>query len=241
LVRLVDILFLRHIVIGLSPVAKVPASMRPNELDGKSLTPRVLDNQPLSADSVAVSQFHGGDLAMSWYLIRYKEWKLITYGTGQEVPPQLFNLTQDPGEMTNLQSDYPEVVAQLDAMLKQQIDYPGVSLDVARYNQVRGSRQRWIGSDIASRTWGAGGSTALALVGTQHCRGGSLGRSRGQSEVLQVAVTMAVADVICPLGTPLPPGMLLMIGSTVNPRFLPAEARWCGPSQSKRRADSDLG
>eukprot|EP00730_Choanoeca_flexa_P004681 TRINITY_DN11771_c0_g1_i1.p1 TRINITY_DN11771_c0_g1~~TRINITY_DN11771_c0_g1_i1.p1 ORF type:complete len:182 (+),score=28.07 TRINITY_DN11771_c0_g1_i1:807-1352(+) len=68
-------------------LAGVPSSMLPSELDGKSLVPRVLHGQPLSANSSAISQFHGGDLAMSWYFIRNKEWKLITYGTGREVPP----------------------------------------------------------------------------------------------------------------------------------------------------------
>lgn len=86
-------------------------------------------------DNVAWAQFHGADITMSWYLVRQGDFKLITWGTGSEVRPLLFNLTADPGEMHDLAGQLPQEVARLEALLKQEIDYPSVSQTVADYNQ----------------------------------------------------------------------------------------------------------
>ncbi|EDQ84361.1 uncharacterized protein MONBRDRAFT_34742 [Monosiga brevicollis MX1] len=123
---------------------QVPASMRPEGLDGISLVPRVVEQKPLANTSFAISQFHGADLGMSWYLIRYQNWKLVTYGTGQEVAPQLFDMVNDPGETHDVHAQHPDLVAQLDALLRSRIDYPSVSLDVATYNLAMG--KWWINS-----------------------------------------------------------------------------------------------
>ena len=39
-------------------------------------------------DSV-ISQFHGENLVMSWYMIRRGEMKYVVWGTGEQHPPQL--------------------------------------------------------------------------------------------------------------------------------------------------------
>ena len=39
---------------------------------------------------------------MSWFAVTDGTYKLVQYGTGSEVPPQLFNLSADPGEMVNM-------------------------------------------------------------------------------------------------------------------------------------------
>jgi len=71
---------------------------------------------------------------MSWYLVRQGDFKLITWGTGTEVRPLLFNMTADPGEMHDLAASMPDVVTRLTALLRQQIDFPSVSQTVADYN-----------------------------------------------------------------------------------------------------------
>ena len=89
------------------------------------------------------SQFHGCNLAMSWFLIVQivgtSAIKYIVWGTGAEVPNQMFNLTSDPGEFHNLLDGHPsphvlQVASTLATNLKATIDYPKVAQDVAQYN-----------------------------------------------------------------------------------------------------------
>lgn len=108
--------------------------------DGTSLVP-FLSADPGAAASakhpaVAVCQFHGENLIMSWYMVREGEMKYVVWGTGKEHDPQLFNLTADPDEETNLAltPGGAAEVTRLDALLRQHIDYPAVSIDVAQYN-----------------------------------------------------------------------------------------------------------
>eukprot|EP00934_Nitzschia_sp_Nitz4_P002988 Nitzschia sp. Nitz4//scaffold403_size10707//3459//5456//NITZ4_009062-RA/size10707-processed-gene-0.7-mRNA-1//-1//CDS//3329551083//2978//frame0 len=170
-------------------------------LDGTSLVP-YLDaatearfendnsrNRPLSTfvpsanhtPPYVVSQYHGDDSPMSWFLIveshpcvnqelrsetlemdnptaststlstsamsrslnketheatRNCTYKLIVWGTGQEVPTQLFDLTNDPDEMDNLFEDtrYLHIVEKMDDHLNQIVDYRSVATTVAQYN-----------------------------------------------------------------------------------------------------------
>merc|ERR1719206_1333294 len=55
----------------------------------------VLGDRP----NYAMSQFHGDEIHLSWFLLREDEWKYVVYGSGKEVPPRLFNLVADPLEM----------------------------------------------------------------------------------------------------------------------------------------------
>lgn len=80
-----------------------------------------------------VSQNHDEDISMSWTFVSNGTHKLIQYGTGTEVPPQLFDLTADAHEMVNLAPSAPSAVAALDAQLRSAIDYPSVARDVAQY------------------------------------------------------------------------------------------------------------
>ena len=132
-------------------------------LDGKSLTPFMavdsdaettalaLDATPSGRPDFVVSQFHGDNIAMSWYLV-VKEgvampapaeagstttYKLIVWGTGKEVPSLLFDLVNDPMENTNLIKDeagltkYAGIVSTLEQNLRSVVDYPTLSLEVA--------------------------------------------------------------------------------------------------------------
>ena len=62
---------------------------------------------------------------MSWFMIRRGEMKLVQWGSGEQHPPQLFNLTADPDEWHNLalktspeHAHYAPLLADLDALLK---------------------------------------------------------------------------------------------------------------------------
>ena len=60
-------------------------------VDGHSLVPLLEHGDAASGgypDSV-ISQFHGENLVMSWYMIRRAEMKYVVWGTGTQHPPQL--------------------------------------------------------------------------------------------------------------------------------------------------------
>ena len=61
---------------------------------------------------------------------RYTVW-----GSGAEHPPQLFNLTADPDEATSVHARdarHAALADELDALLRRSIDYPNVSMAVAK-------------------------------------------------------------------------------------------------------------
>ena len=85
---------------------------------------------------VILLYFSDTDQSMSWFAVVNGSHKLVQYGTGLEVPPQLFDLCADPGEMTNLfnTSDAARAAeAALDAALRTVVDYPAVAQDIAEY------------------------------------------------------------------------------------------------------------
>jgi len=129
-------------------------SADPAAVDGTSLVQLMRHGDAAAASHPAhvVSQHHGENLAMSWYMVRRGEMKYVVWGTGEQHEPQLFNLTSDPDEWTNLArgvgaiergtgrharaDTHPHgaLVAELDALLRSEIDYPAVTRDVAAYN-----------------------------------------------------------------------------------------------------------
>jgi len=128
-------------------LAGIPRNKYPSlekYLDGSSLLSffKGIDNHR----EFVTSQFHGDNLAMSWFLVRSVRFKLVVYGTGSEISPQLFDLENDPGEMndlcgdsrglkcTNASDETRNIYASLETVLWSIIDYPSVSLDVAEYN-----------------------------------------------------------------------------------------------------------
>lgn len=116
-------------------LALVPASARPSVLQGESLAPFLKPTPagPRQRPFNAI-QFHGCDIAMSWFSIVDGTYKYTVYGTGEQHPPQLFNLLTDPGENTDLSATEPDTVARLDKLIRTVIDYPAVAKDVSAYN-----------------------------------------------------------------------------------------------------------
>jgi len=117
-------------------ISDITAADKPTYLDGYSLLPWVAPVPNVSRPSYVVSQFHGCNIAMSWFMIRQGDFKLVVYGTGGDVPHQLFHLPTDPNEMHNLwlNKAYSEVSKVLEGELRRWVDYPTVAMDVATYN-----------------------------------------------------------------------------------------------------------
>lgn len=123
----------------------------PHALDGYSLVPFLHNEkkkQQQDRPNFVVSQYHGDDVAMSWFMIveaiGQVAMKLIVWGTGEEHAHQLFDLTNDPDELNDLIHDasYAGIVDQLDRNLRSVVDYPAVAIEVAQYN--RDSMMQWI-------------------------------------------------------------------------------------------------
>merc|ERR550537_1377376 len=88
--------------------AGVPKAKWPT-LDGAPMQPVLADQEQhlkdgqvwVTADErpdFVVSQFHGDNIAMSWFMIVRGGFKLVVWGTGKEHPHQLFDLVNDPAE-----------------------------------------------------------------------------------------------------------------------------------------------
>ena len=102
-----------------------------------------------------VSQFHGDNIAMSWFIIvkqvsPTQTYKLIIWGTGAEVPSLLFELVSDPMEDNNLiatpagATEHKDLVDSLITQLKTVVDFPTVAMNVAQYG--RDSFAGWVNS-----------------------------------------------------------------------------------------------
>ena len=117
-------------------LAGVEREDRPAGIDGASLAP-LLEGGRWDRDFV-VSQFHGDNVTMSWFLAVAKlgnaTYKYVVWGTGAEHPSRLFELGADEDENDDLAASRPDVVAALDARLRSVVDYGAVARDVARYN-----------------------------------------------------------------------------------------------------------
>ena len=131
-------------------LAGMPRSLLPLNVEGQSLLPLLQSKDATSTGGEdqwnrthIVSQFHGINIAMSWFLVVKKMsktnciYKLIQYGTGAEVSPQLFELVTDPDESINLahNSSYAGIMSELDADLRTVVSYSDVAKAVASYDK----------------------------------------------------------------------------------------------------------
>jgi len=81
-----------------------------------------------------VSQFHSNFGNTGSFMIRKGSWKYIAFGPTPpyHYPPRLFNVDQDPEELSDVVSDYPDVATNLDQLLRSIIDYPTVDAEVKK-------------------------------------------------------------------------------------------------------------
>jgi choline-sulfatase len=167
-VQLLDIFPTLAALAGVAPA--------PPYLQGHDLAPflRGAASDPSRPPFVLV-QNADEDQSMAWFAVVNGTHKLVQYGTGAEVPPQLFDLRADGGsEAANLAPAHPEAVAALDASLRSLCDYPRVALDIAAYQKQqlqfwRNSTADWrsVAASEAIRwhpAWSAAPAQALAAL-----------------------------------------------------------------------------
>jgi len=109
----------------------------PDGLDGYSLSPFLRGENPTRPDWV-FSEYHGESSATSIFMVRRGVWKYIAY---VGMPPQLFNLEDDPWEVNDLAGEYKEKVEEMELLLRSIVDYMEVYREVEEYN--RDSFRRW--------------------------------------------------------------------------------------------------
>ncbi|XP_072289736.1 arylsulfatase K isoform X2 [Eucyclogobius newberryi] len=110
----------------------------PANLSGYSLLPLMSKSKDLLKHQHPhwiFSEYHGCNANASTYMLIIGHWKYITYSDGQQVPPQLFDLSQDPEELHNVILKFPDVRAQVDKVLCSIVSYPLVSARVHQYNK----------------------------------------------------------------------------------------------------------
>ncbi|NXH22217.1 ARSK Arylsulfatase, partial [Bucco capensis] len=116
-------------------IARIPV---PQNLSGYSLMPLLrgkAESEVPPRPSWVLSEFHGCNVNSSTYMLRTGKWKYITYSDGHSVLPQLFDLSDDPDELTNVAVKFPVIVHSLDQILRSIVNYPKVSSTVQEYNK----------------------------------------------------------------------------------------------------------
>ena len=149
------------------------AAPKRHQIDGKSLLPVWRgDDSALPARSLVI-QVHRGDIPLRGRhaAIRQGRWKLVRpsgfggEGPGKDIPWQLYDLQDDPGEGTDLIERHPEVVASLrrsydawfdDVTSTRRLDEgpPLIRVGTSHEPSVVLTRQDW--RHVSGRPWGGG-------------------------------------------------------------------------------------
>ena len=99
--------------------------------EGYSLAPYLAGKAGTHPHAI-LCQNNDGFLPTGMYLWRRDQWKYVAYAG---LPPQLFDVVADPDELHDLAAQRPEMVAELDAELRERIDYPVVDAAVKEYDR----------------------------------------------------------------------------------------------------------
>ncbi|KAM9262643.1 arylsulfatase K isoform 2-T5 [Morus bassanus] len=133
-----DVVSLVDIYPTMLDIARIPV---PQNLSGYSLIPLLRGKAENEVSprgprpSWVLSEFHGCNVNSSMYMLRTGKWKYIAYSDGRSVLPQLFDLTADPDELTNVAIKFPLIAHSLDKLLRSIVNYPKVSSSVQQYNK----------------------------------------------------------------------------------------------------------
>ena len=119
----------------------------PAGLDGHSLLPLVR-GQPADRPDWVLTEFHDTSLPTGMFMLRRGDWKYIAY-VGYVA--QLFHLADDPDETRDLAAARPDVVADMDRLLRGIVDYEAVDAKVKEYD--RRSFRQWRAEQRAAGTY----------------------------------------------------------------------------------------
>jgi arylsulfatase K len=117
-------------------IADVVGFEAPHRLDGNSLVPE-LHGEASSRPPWVLSEHYDSSLPTGSYMYRTvrsdgTNWKLIAL---PGYKPMLFDLDNDPDELTNLAPSRSDVLSELDAGLRAVVDYEAVDAKVKRYDR----------------------------------------------------------------------------------------------------------
>lgn len=104
----------------------------PGGLDGYSLLPEVQGSVNPGRQDWVLSEYHSNFQNASSFMLRRGDWKYVAYPGFES---QLFNVTEDPDEMTNLASSRPDVAAAMAASLREVVDAEAVAESVEAYDK----------------------------------------------------------------------------------------------------------
>lgn len=109
----------------------------PQGLAGHSLMPLATGESSRRPDWV-LSQYHSNFANTGIFMLRQGPWKYLAY-PGYD--PQLFNLDEDPDEITNLAASLPEKTRTMDTKLREIVDYEAVDAKAKAYDKA--SFRQW--------------------------------------------------------------------------------------------------
>jgi arylsulfatase A-like enzyme len=103
----------------LPTLAEVTGATPPDRLDGVSLLPAMLEEEPLSERPPLYWEYFG--LCEGQQALRMGRWKAVRFGVhaNQEAQVELYDLEIDPGEQHNVAAQHPEVVRRLWQQMQQ--------------------------------------------------------------------------------------------------------------------------
>jgi arylsulfatase K len=104
----------------------------PDELEGVSLMPELHGERAPERPDYVFSEYHSNFQNTSSFMLRRGDWKYVAY---DGYDSQLFDLQNDPYEMINLVAAQPQRAEQMDADLRDLVDYPEVADRVRDYNK----------------------------------------------------------------------------------------------------------
>jgi len=108
-------------------------------LDGHSLMPLARGERDDARPDWILSEFHGTSCDTGVFMVRRGDWKYVAY-PGYD--PQLYDMTNDPGEIHDLAPSQPERVREMDVLLRSIVDYEAVDAKVKAYDRAAFSQWR---------------------------------------------------------------------------------------------------
>ncbi len=115
----------------------------PERVDGESLMPQLQGDVPRQRDW-AFGEYHGDRCPTGTYMLRRGRWKLLYH---VDYEPQLFDLEADVWELNNVAADNPDVVREMEGIMRAHFDLEGIEqrarqYDLRRFRQWRDEQKR---------------------------------------------------------------------------------------------------